>query len=624
MSTPSEYCKRFAALALRIMLGGIFALPGVRSAQAETIALASEGTALYRIVVPDSNSNAGRFAAEELKKYLDQMSASDFEIVTETSGRAILVTTVQSLSRIDPRVNISAMGDDEFGIFMRGQKLLLTGGSDRSLLYAVYEFLTVVGCLWLAPDFDFFEGKSRMIPAVRELRYSHSSDRTEKPVLKYRKLYIEEGLTHHAENLKTLIDWMPKARYNILVAPLDYEGKGRVCWDNWRDSLIPELEKRSIHVEVGGHGYQNFLNAGMDNGRLFREHPEWFGLGHDGERKTNPRMVFCTSNMRAVKFLHANLLDYLKKHPEIDIFDFWPPDSETWCECEKCSSMGTPSDRHALLVSQTARYLRKKIPGVKLECIAYHRYVEPPQGKMPDSNVLIDFCPINQSFEFQIYEEGSGNNRMYRNHLLSWLKRFGGDISIYSYYRKYAWRSLPVMIPHYMQNDLLFYSSCGVRGVSVYSEPGDWFTYGLNHYVLARLAWNPETDVDKLITDYCSVLFGTEANLAVSVLAGLEDIVRFSCRVAFTEPKSPGQYNGYINRLDQLGQEIQITQQNLRTMGIVNRHLQRLGLMVEYAGLSALYMKNISENNKEKADQTADDIKKLMTENARMGVFIPR
>jgi hypothetical protein len=624
MSTPSENCKRLAALALRIMLGGIFALPGVRFAQAETIVLSSEGTARYRIVVPVSDSNAGRFAAEELKKYLDQMSVSDFEVGTETSGRDILVATVQSLSRIDPHVNISALGDDEFGIFMRGQKLLLTGGSDRSLLYAVYEFLTVVGCRWPAPDFDFFEGKSRMIPAVRELKYSHSSDRTEKPVLKYRKLYIEEGLTHDPENLRILIDWMPKARYNILVAPLNYGGKGRVCWDNWRDSLIPELEKRGILVEVGGHGYQNFLNAGMDNGRLFREHPEWFGLGHDGERQSNPHMVFCTSNRSSMKFLHSSLLDYLKKHPEIDIFDFWPPDSETWCECEKCSSMGTPSERHAILVSQTARCLRKKIPGVKLECIAYHRYVEPPQSKMPDSNVLIDFCPINQSFDYQIYEEGSANNRMYRDHLLSWLKRFGGDISIYSYYRKYAWRSLPVMIPHYMQNDLLFYSSCGVRGISVYSEPGDWFTYGLNHYVLAHLAWNPKTDVDKLITDYCSVLFGPEANLAASVFTGLEEIVRFGCRVPFSQPKSPGQYNGYINRLELFEKEIQTNLHIHRNGEIVNRHLQRLSLMVEYAGLSALYLKDISEKNQEQADKTAENISKLMSENARMGLFIPR
>jgi hypothetical protein len=623
MFHPSEYCNRLAAIALRILPGIIFLFPGVRSAFAETIVLASEGSAQYRIVAA-SSSGSVRFAAEELKKYLDQISGASFENETETTGKTILVGTLSELSRKEPHRNIPSLVEDEFGIFRRGQEILLTGGSPGLVIYAVYGFLSDIGCRWPAPDFDFYEGKSRLIPAARELKYTHSSDRTEKPVLKYRKLYIEEGLTHKTENLKTLIDWMPKARYNILVAPLNYEGKGRVCWDNWRDQLIPELEKRGILVEVGGHGYQNFLNAGMDNGRLFREHPEWFGLGHDGKRQTNPRMVICTSNRSAVRFLHANLLDYLKKHPEIDIFDFWPPDSETWCECEKCRSMGTPSDRHAHLVSQTSRYLRKKIPGVQLECIAYNRYVEPPQNKMPDSNVLIDFCPINQSFEFQIYEEGSGNNRMYRDHLLTWMKRFEGDISIYSYYRKYAWRSLPVMIPHYMKRDLLFYSSCGVRGISVYSEPGDWFTYGLNHYVLAHLAWNPETDVDKLITEYCSVLFGTEANLAASVFTGLEEMVRFGCRVPFTEPKSPGQYNGYINRLDQIGNEILNTQQKLRTGGIINRHLHRLGLMVEYAGMSALYMKYISEGKQEQADETAGGIRKLLIGNAHEGVFIPR
>ena len=46
-----------------------------------------------------------------------------------------------------------------------------------------------------------------------------------------------------------------------LVIPTDYQGHGRVKWDNWRDALTPELQKRGILIEVGGHGYQNFLKG---------------------------------------------------------------------------------------------------------------------------------------------------------------------------------------------------------------------------------------------------------------------------------------------------------------------------------------------------------------------------
>jgi hypothetical protein len=43
--------------------------------------------------------------------------------------------------------------------------------------------------------------------------------------------------------------------------PLDYQHQRRTRWDNWRDALIPELRKRGIPVEVGGHGYQTYLPA---------------------------------------------------------------------------------------------------------------------------------------------------------------------------------------------------------------------------------------------------------------------------------------------------------------------------------------------------------------------------
>lgn len=282
--------------------------------------------------------------------------------------------------------------------------------------------------------------------------------------------------------------------------------------------------------------------------------------------------------------------------------------------------MGPASDRHALLVSQTARFLDKELPEVKLECLAYSRYTKPPQNEILDRNVLLDFCPINQSFEYQIYDESSGNNKSYKQDLLSWLKLFDGDISIYSYYRKYAWRSLPVIIPHYMQNDLRFYRNSGAKGISVYSEPGDWFTYGPNHYVLGHLAWNPSVDVDSLIKEYCTQLYGTDEEVAVSVYSELENISRYGCKIPHTKPKTSEKYNEYIIRLNACSDNVKaaINQQSS------NRHLRRLKVMVEYAKQSVEMMKLTSEKNIEEAEITANKIKKLMTENAGWGLFIPR
>jgi hypothetical protein len=54
------------------------------------------------------------------------------------------------------------------------------------------------------------------------------------------------------------------------VVPLNYGGQGRVKWDNWRVALTPELQRRGIWIEVGGHGYENYLNAQMSFSRSTR------------------------------------------------------------------------------------------------------------------------------------------------------------------------------------------------------------------------------------------------------------------------------------------------------------------------------------------------------------------
>ena len=74
------------------------------------------------------------------------------------------------------------------------------------------------------------------------------------------------------EALKQMVNWMAKVRMNVLDCPIDYQHLHRTEWDNFREALIPELRKRGILIEVGGHGYPNFL----PQEKYFAEHPEWF------------------------------------------------------------------------------------------------------------------------------------------------------------------------------------------------------------------------------------------------------------------------------------------------------------------------------------------------------------
>lgn len=206
--------------------------------------------------------------------------------------------------------------------------------------------------------------------------------------MKYRRLDIEEGRTHTAKSLTQMIEWMPKVGMNVLQCPLNYQGRGHTKWDNWREALIPELKKRDLLIEVGGHGYQNFL----PQAEHFDQHPDWFGMV-DGKRSKAVRVVFETANAQAMHQFLQNIKSYLKAYPEIDIFDLWPPDGAHWSESPESKKLGSFTHRHALVVNAVARMVKADFPHMKVEFLAYQNYLSPPKDVRFEDNTILDFVP---------------------------------------------------------------------------------------------------------------------------------------------------------------------------------------------------------------------------------------
>lgn len=613
-----------ATLAIAVLAGSAI---GARQRTRE-LELARGGRTGYVIVLPESPSETERFAAAELSRYLERLSGAKFPVErgTRVPARAIRLGSPADLGQ-------PALAGEEYRISTKGEQILLAGARDRATLFAAYDLLTRLGCRWLAPELGFYEGSGEFVPRRERLMLALPEGGVERPALAFRKLYVEEGHSHNAANLAQLAEWMPKLRYNTLVIPTDYQGRGQVRWDNWREAVTPELRKRDLTIEVGGHGYQNFLNAQMEGGKYFKEHLEWFGQDAAGQRVPAMNRVFCTSNPQAVRFVTDRFLEYVKARPEIRIFDFWPPDGARWCECAGCAALGNPSDRQALLLNQVRAATAKVRPDLRLECLAYQTSIFPPEKATLDREVLLDYCPINQSFDSQIDDPAAPRNAEYAKGISAWRKAFQGDISVYSYYRKYAWRSLPVIIPHYMQRDLRWYGTLPVQGVSTYAEPGDWGTYELNHYVLGNLAWSPGANVDALVREFTDARFGPAAPAARAVFATLEEVVRRDSSIP----------NSTLKPADQLAAARKELQKALDTLKAgstgapggekgaradspagVAAAVSRLGLAVEYAARDL----EIQESRAKQASaaqirQQVDSLATWLAANAERGVFLP-
>lgn len=574
------------------------------------VSLAENGKAKVVISIRGNTTVALQFAASELAKYLNQISGASFQI----KGLIKQPSITLQLKSGEPK--------EAYTILIKGNDIMLSGNSDRAILYAVYDFLERLGCVWLAPDFSMYNGRHEVVPANPNLVFSLNKPVAAQPAFTYRKIDIDAGRSHNADNLKKMVDWMAKCRYNVLRVPVNLNGNDRVKWDNWRQDVLPELKKRDLILEVGGHGYQNFLNAKMENGSLFKMHPEWFGKDSSCNPSPSERLVFNTANTHAVDYVIANIIRYIQQHPEVKIFGLWPSDVGRWQDCKDMEKYGTPQDRQAAFANKAEAAIHKVRPDIILELIAYSFTLSVPLKVPLSKTIQVDFCPINQSFEKQIYDKSSATNNEYAEELKKWPANFSGDIGVYSYYRKYAWRSAPVVIPNYIQHDMQWYAKLPLQGISTYAEPGDWFTYELNHFVLGHVSWSPNINVDSLSRLFFAGRYGMNRKIAQTAYHALEQISPLYGSIPFTTLKPKEEIDAANKKIKALISAIEAAQkkENNKT---VSGNLLRLLLMLKYLQMDLTIQSSLAaKKSKEVVVEQIQNLLSFLQSNINEGVFI--
>ena len=614
----------FALLALEIFfLQPVFA-SGIR--------LVVEGTSNYVIYTPKHASAVEKFAASELQKYIDRISGVVIHVKVGDGldrGHGIYIGA-EFAPLFGVNINSDYPGLDGFVMKTVNGNALLAGSEERGTLYAVYELLEEIGCRWYAPNFAFYGGAGgEVVPKLQSI-YLPEFDKVERPSFKYRKVDVDEGWTYTIKNTKQLIDWMAKAKLNVFCYPMNMFHQGRVVWDSVRQALTPELKERGILIEVGQHGYPNFLQPE----RYFKQHPDWFSE-INGKRTSSQRAVFNTSNKEALATFKQNVLQYLSNHPEIDILDLWPPDNAEWSQDAQSLKQGSPATRQAIILNTVAKAVNEKFPHVKIEFIAYQSYISPPENIRIDSNVIMEFCPIRQTFARPLWDWSAKQNVPYHEALLKWFQQdvFKGDIGIYSYYRRYVWRSLPVVIPNLIASEMRWYHSLGVTGLRSYSEPGDWFTYELLHYAIAKLSWDVDTSIPLLVKEYCQDRFGAAGEDVEKYFGIIEQTLPMQNRVAFNTTPTLDQTQDYLQNLKTCASLLKKAEQTARAAEDSNTIflLDKLSLSLKYTRLDLeigeLSMRMAGayvENGVERLERLHHKMVELFNANLDKGIFISR
>ncbi|WP_405682020.1 DUF4838 domain-containing protein [Streptomyces sp. NBC_00057] len=447
-----------------------------------------------------------RFAASELADYVERMSGSRLQVLrarpeqpqTATSGVLVLpgsrrqATTVPPvwLAKADTRLRDQVT--DSYLVSATPHGVLLSGVGDRGVVYATYALLEQFGVGFFAPQFSYYQGAAETVPQAVDITVRARTSLVTPPWPVRRKA-IEEGWSISRSSLTALIDWMGKQRLNVLVFPYDYYGARVTRYEDFAAGMAPELAKRGIIVEVGGHGYDAFLRRA--------DYPQYYTPGVN---------VFNVHDEAAVSQYIANVVTYLRARPEIAIFDCWPPDGATWPKAT-LAEFGTATNAEVHVVNKLVAAIADAGLHVQVERIAYGAGLDTPTaGYTFDPKVLIDFAAYGRTYSVPLGDPSSAVNAHHLDVLRRWRVAHPGTLAIYDYSRRYRWRELgnPIGV---LAQDADVYRSIGVNGVGAYSEPANWLQFEAIHLFGARSAWNPTLTYDDFMSSYLPARFGPAA-----------------------------------------------------------------------------------------------------------------
>ena len=251
--------------------------------------------------------------------------------------------------------------------------------------------------------------------------------------------------------------------------------------------------------------------------KYFKSHPEYYALVN-GKRiplvKPYMSKQVCTSNLDVIR-IFADRIRKGRKTTDDTIVSISPDDGIGFCECDKCKALDHPklygskegyrglvlSDRVYTFVNAVAGEVKKTHPHLRLGIFSYNATRPAPRAlKKLDNNVVISMTQTNARYRNKGYKQWN------RERLEEWKKKCSAFVGR-DYFGDYSF--ICVMHPQtkIIADDLKFMKANNYIGF--YSECStDFATNFLNYYITAKLLWNPNEDIKKIIDDMCRRAYG--------------------------------------------------------------------------------------------------------------------
>ena len=436
--------------------------------RADTHTLFRSGKTDYVILVSNDASISEKYAATELQYWLKEISGATFPIVNSTRKVNRKRIVVGYIPEVMQSYKMQRPDDSDQGFVYgnRGEDIYIVGGRDYGTLYGVYSFLeNEFSCRWYTKD-------ATLVPRRERWAFTELYDK-ESPAFEHRNIYYFDAFD---------VDWSLRNKNNGKVYTKEtafgtFPTTGNAIWGvHTFDMLIPSKT-------------------------YFESHPEYYSL-RDGKRTKDQ---LCLSNPSVVQLCKDNLRKIIKKNPQYHVYSIAQNDHGKPCQCKKCQALvekyGGESGAIIWFVNQIAASLESEFPDKLFGTFAYSYSRKAPSNIYPRKNVLIRLCTSHCCESHPL--DRCKNNESFINDISQWSK-LTSSISIWDYVVSFRQYLLPFPNIKILQKNIQTYrkyKACGVMNEGVYNTPGGDF-YELRAYLLAKLLWNPDIDVDAVVDDF--------------------------------------------------------------------------------------------------------------------------
>ena len=474
---PSGSHRRRWPTWLAISVLGLSVAPGALAA----VTLAAKGESQYRIIVPAEAIPAERYAAEELQRYLEKMSGAKLPIVTDAeppTAHEILLGNNTHLAQLRPTLDFTQLGPDGFVLRVEGNRVVIGGGRPRGTLNGVYTLLEEkLGVRWFTPELE-------TVPKLDRVELPNLNATTI-PALENRDVFWSEVM-HNA-------DFAARHRVNGQHCGLTekHGGAFTVChpFVHSFDALVPPA--------------------------LFTNHPEYFPL-IDGKRK-NGYVQRCLTNPDVLQLTIAQVRAWIKEHPEATIISVSQNDTFNNCQCESCKAIddaeGSPSGSLLKFVNAVAAAIEPEHPQIRIDTLAYQYTRQPPKTIRPRRNVIVRLCSIECCFAHPLETCPEEKNRRFRDDIVAWGP-IAPRLYVWDYTTDFGHYQQPFPNFDALQSNVRFFVKHNVKSLfeqGNYSSGGGGEMEPLRAYLLAKLLWNPDTDVPKHTREFVNAYYGQAA-----------------------------------------------------------------------------------------------------------------